>query len=64
MLRLMPTGAPDERNTVDLDRDPGALPLALNVPNFRAPFQVRARPFLHVPSCIAAWLSAGAQVHL
>ena len=38
MLRLMPTGAPDERHTVRIGR-PDDPVLRLNVPEFRAPFQ-------------------------
>lgn len=40
ILRLLPTGAADERHTLTVDPD-GPVP-ALNIPHFRAPFCVRA----------------------
>ncbi len=38
-LRLLPTGAPDERFTLELE--PGKPVPSLNIPQFRAPFCVR-----------------------
>ena len=37
-LRLLPTGAPDERYTLELQ--PGKPVPSLNIPQFRAPFMV------------------------
>lgn len=54
ILRLLPTGAAEERHTLTLDPD-GPVP-ALNIPHFRAPFCVRgpSQPSflrLHILSC-------------
>ena len=38
MLRLLPTGAPDERYTLQLE--PGKPVPSVNIPQFRAPFCV------------------------
>ena len=58
VLRLLPTGARNERQTVRVE--PDAPLLALNVPEFRAPFLVRAHPVLAPPSSPIKRKSCGA----
>ena len=46
-LRLLPTGDPDERYTLELE--PGKAVPSLNIPQFRAPFCVRSLGCLLFP---------------
>ncbi len=48
-LRLLPTGAPDERYTLELQ--PGKPVPSLNIPQFRAPFMVCVSPLLLAEPC-------------
>ena len=47
VMRLLPTGARAERQTVQVE--PNAPVMALNVPEFRAPFLARAPSLVWLP---------------